>query len=156
LFFLLVLVASHAHASSISGTMAFEVTLDDDPLNVGVGSLQLAHGRIVDFEFEMFGFTFDEGDMDRACRCSVYGDDMFIGLRGVFGTFAWDFEDGIFAGFFSYGGYDFGGTSEGGGVSGILTSQNLRAVPEPATAGLLAACVLLLLVISRADGYRRR
>jgi hypothetical protein len=133
---------------SISGTATFEVQDLLQPSLLGTGLFSLTNNRLTDFQFQVDGLTFDESDMS-GCQCSVdYLGFFHVVLEGDHGFFVWDFQQGIFSIGFEAPGVAIHGTSEDN-VSGILTSNTLHAVGEPATAGMFLLAALAVVVFGR-------
>ena len=131
---------------SISGTVTFEVQDLLQPSLLGLGSFQLTANRLTDFQFQIDEQEFSGIDL---CQCSTWlGQIRTVALSGDSGFFVWDFQQGIFSIGFEAAGIQIHGTSEDN-VSGVLTSNTLHVVSEPATAGMFLLAALAVVVFGR-------
>ena len=119
-----------------------------EPAYIGLGFFEIAKDRIVDFEFSMLGFTWDEHDTG-PCECMTFSGALagivipFSDAQGG-GVLQWDFIHGAFSIQFGAGTVGFIGNSENGTASGAFSDfEHSITVAEPGTALLLGLALIL-------------
>ena len=163
------LLCPPAHAVTLTAEGIFDTTYSGhsgevDPRIEGSGFFTITESRIADFEFSMFGFTWDVDDVLAVCRpddgCIDEGIHTlhkiiidFADEQGS-GRLLWDFVSSNFSLTIEAGEWDFIGTAENGQASGAFSAFSHRInLPEPGTVSIFALG-LLGLAYSRQSLWR--